>query len=398
MGVSSSGNGTYDPHVAQGGAGSSTGLYQLQLSQTHAPSQPDLVGASFQVVESSAAWGDPITVHYTIENRGGADAGTFTAELRVSADNRIDASDPLLATLPVAGLAAGAAVTGTVTVGLPGTPPASFPAPEQVFLGLQLDSGTTGAAASPTTTSSPQRGNDWDSLPILTSQSESEPNDTTAAATRLVPNSRTTGTLTTTDVDFFRLTLTEPGRLTARVHAEGFPTRLSLYDSLGRPLIQSDGQSPSQGDDLIVQHLAGEAGGTTYFLKVEGLSGGTGTYALTTEFLPATLPFEPLPVGLFPASIVTGDFNGDGRLDLAAANLGSNDVSVLLGNGDGTFQKAMSFKVGSAPDRPRGGGLQRRRPPRPGRRQCRLQGRLGAPGQRGWDVPGPAAGCGGGLS
>ena len=32
-----------------------------------------------------------------------------------------------------------------------------------------------------------------------------------------------------------------------------------------------------------------------------------------------------------------GDFNGDGRLDLAVANTGSNDVSVLLGNGDGTF-------------------------------------------------------------
>ena len=35
---------------------------------------------------------------------------------------------------------------------------------------------------------------------------------------------------------------------------------------------------------------------------------------------------------------MAGDFTGDGRTDLAVANDGSNDVSVLLGNGDGTFQ------------------------------------------------------------
>ena len=39
-----------------------------------------------------------------------------------------------------------------------------------------------------------------------------------------------------------------------------------------------------------------------------------------------------------PNALVAGDFNGDGRTDLAVANYGSNDVSVLLGNGDGTFQ------------------------------------------------------------
>ena len=42
-------------------------------------------------------------------------------------------------------------------------------------------------------------------------------------------------------------------------------------------------------------------------------------------------------VGSGPDGIVAGDFNGDGRTDLAVANRNSNDVSVLLGNGDGTF-------------------------------------------------------------
>src|SRR5262249_55913341 len=35
--------------------------------------------------------------------------------------------------------------------------------------------------------------------------------------------------------------------------------------------------------------------------------------------------------------IAVGDFNGDGKPDLAVANLGAKSLSVLLGNGDGTF-------------------------------------------------------------
>ena len=50
-------------------------------------------------------------------------------------------------------------------------------------------------------------------------------------------------------------------------------------------------------------------------------------------------------VGENSKSVVVGDFNGDGKLDLAvanAANLPGNTVSVLLGNGDGTFQAAVN--------------------------------------------------------
>src|SRR5438034_1410164 len=47
--------------------------------------------------------------------------------------------------------------------------------------------------------------------------------------------------------------------------------------------------------------------------------------------------------GSNPASVAAGDFNRDGVLDLATANYGSNTVSVLLGNGDGTFQAARTF-------------------------------------------------------
>ena len=46
-------------------------------------------------------------------------------------------------------------------------------------------------------------------------------------------------------------------------------------------------------------------------------------------------------------SIIVGDFNGDAKQDLAAANQFSGTVAVLLGNGDGTFLETEAFSAGS---------------------------------------------------
>lgn len=54
-------------------------------------------------------------------------------------------------------------------------------------------------------------------------------------------------------------------------------------------------------------------------------------------------------VGIYPASIVTGDFNKDNNTDLAVANRNSNSVSVLPGKGDGTFGDATVIAVGTNP-------------------------------------------------
>jgi hypothetical protein len=53
--------------------------------------------------------------------------------------------------------------------------------------------------------------------------------------------------------------------------------------------------------------------------------------------------------GLGSIAMTSGDFNHDGKRDLAVANNISNDVSILLGNGDGTFQKAVSYGAHSGP-------------------------------------------------
>ncbi len=54
-------------------------------------------------------------------------------------------------------------------------------------------------------------------------------------------------------------------------------------------------------------------------------------------------------VGVRPRTAALGDFNRDGRLDLAVANNQSDDLSILLGNGNGTFQKAATLPAGRSP-------------------------------------------------
>ncbi len=61
------------------------------------------------------------------------------------------------------------------------------------------------------------------------------------------------------------------------------------------------------------------------------------------------------PVGRFPYSIVAGDVNNDGKVDLATANNNSADMSVLLGRGDGTFGPSTDFDAGGLPTSLAGG-------------------------------------------
>jgi hypothetical protein len=71
------------------------------------------------------------------------------------------------------------------------------------------------------------------------------------------------------------------------------------------------------------------------------LGNGDGTFGVPT----------PIPVGNQPDAIVAADFNNDGKLDLAVANYAEGTITLLLGNGDGTFTQAAGspYTVGHGP-------------------------------------------------
>ena len=69
------------------------------------------------------------------------------------------------------------------------------------------------------------------------------------------------------------------------------------------------------------------------------LGRGDGTLGPQTHFA----------AGSFPVAIVSGDFNGDGHLDVVVANKLSDHVSVLLGNGDGTLAPRVEYATAASP-------------------------------------------------
>ena len=82
------------------------------------------------------------------------------------------------------------------------------------------------------------------------------------------------------------------------------------------------------------------------------LGNGNGTFQARQSF----------GTGSFPSAVALGDFNGDGKSDLVTANEIANAASVLLGNGNGTFQAMQSFGIGFLGSYvSRCGRLQRRR-------------------------------------
>ena len=75
----------------------------------------------------------------------------------------------------------------------------------------------------------------------------------------------------------------------------------------------------------------------------------TPTFNLTnTPSLTPDYAINTYSTGTKPYSVAIGDFNGDGNPDLAIANISSLDISVLLGNGKGSFGAKTNYYVGSS--------------------------------------------------
>ena len=108
----------------------------------------------------------------------------------------------------------------------------------------------------------------------------------------------------------------------------------------GYSAVVGDFNSDGKRDVAIaINSEVGQLFGTGTRIQVL-LGDGSGGFGAATNFA----------VGTGPTSIAVGDLNGDGKLDLAVANVESDNVSVLLGNGVGGFEAAANFTVQDFPN------------------------------------------------
>jgi len=87
-------------------------------------------------------------------------------------------------------------------------------------------------------------------------------------------------------------------------------------------------------------------------LAVGGLASGSNAPATTILLGNGDGTFQDAVnyfTGVVPTSVEARDFNGDGKLDLAVANYGDDTAGILLGNGDGTFQDMVDYTTGPGP-------------------------------------------------
>src|SRR6266705_4080724 len=112
-----------------------------------------------------------------------------------------------------------------------------------------------------------------------------------------------------------------------------FQPAKSVFFSPGFPWYIAEGDFNGDGKlDLAVSNYGANSVSVL-------LGNGDGTFKAPQTF----------PVGVHPALVAVGDFNGDGKPDLAVSSVGDNTVSVFLGNGDGTFLPALISAVGANP-------------------------------------------------
>ncbi len=218
-----------------------------------------------------------------------------------------------------------------------------------------------------------------------------------ATASLIATNSTVPGNLSSGGADLYEIQPMADGRLIAMTSAgaSNLDLQLSLYDSQGDLLVESDGQSAGKVNPIDFHVTAG-----IEYLEVQSLS-GSGGYSLVTSFTAAsdpnqtvTLPpgfqgtgYGPIAVGDFtgngvldivapdgvhlgtgdgtfespspadalvnpadgPSAIAVGDFNNDQNLDVAITLAYADSVSISLGNGNGTFQPATNITLSALP-------------------------------------------------
>src|SRR5579863_8933560 len=97
--------------------------------------------------------------------------------------------------------------------------------------------------------------------------------------------------------------------------------------------------------DLVFADGCGDPNCLTTGVVSVLLGNGNGTFQPAKQYVSG-------PSGTSSCYVAAGDFNGDGALDLVVVNNAINKfgtISVLLGNGDGSFQAPVFYSPGPTP-------------------------------------------------
>lgn len=120
----------------------------------------------------------------------------------------------------------------------------------------------------------------------------------------------------------------------AQAFAEPYYQGISLYDTFNAPAAVATGDFNGDGNaDLAFANQMAN--------KIDvrlGYGDGTFDASVSTDYF----------VGDAPCAIEAADMNKDGKLDLVVANRVSQNISILLGNGDGTFGAAVQYQTGAS--------------------------------------------------
>jgi len=127
------------------------------------------------------------------------------------------------------------------------------------------------------------------------------------------------------------------GNVTGTVAASQLSGAVSLAN-LPTTLLVTNGQA---GVNLIGTFSGNGAGVTNLDLSLNS----DGAINWSGNFAPSSSP----GVGISPEEVTAADVNGDGKVDLISANIGSATLSVLTNNGSGGFALSSSPGVGSGP-------------------------------------------------
>jgi hypothetical protein len=139
--------------------------------------------------------------------------------------------------------------------------------------------------------------------------------------------------------------------LAATVNNTNATGYVSFYDGTGNVVgagVVSAGQA-----QLVTAALP--AGSSQLYARYDGDVNDAPAISAAVPFAVAAAPGFGLgnptsfAVGTAPVSVTAADFNLDGRVDLAVANSTGNSVSILLGNGDGTFASGVTLNAGTLP-------------------------------------------------